>query len=543
MRGDKLITRSSTSELAHAASPEHAPATTLPRGRTWLVPSLSDVIFLVNFSAVVAYGSRTVSADGDPARQLRLGEYILSTGTLPRVDLFSHTMAGQSFVPYEWLAEVVSAASARVFGLAGPVLVHGVIIALTFVVLYAALRTRGHGLFLSVGVVILATATSSIAWIARPHVYTMLGLALCWAMLDAWYRGKLAPRLLWLLPPMFLIWANFHGGFLVGWITLGAFVGADIARWAARAPGTSDAARARLGQVALPALASLLAVVINPEGFGMFDHIFGHLGHRFTLDRTDEFASPDFHSDRAQTFLVMLLIACAAALWSRRAPALHEGGLVLVFTFFALYAIRNVPLYALIVAPVLAAQLEALPAVPGAVGERLRGIGAWLGRRERAMARGEATSRSGVWPALAVLGVATFALLQQRAGLPPLGVAFDGTRLPVAATDYLAANLPAGNGFNDQGWGGYLVYRLWPRQKVFIDGQTDFYGDELVAEYVEVAILGARWAEILDKHQIQWILFRTDTPLVQHLKRSPSWRVVHEDPLATVLIRAPAIGS
>ncbi len=544
MRGGSVAAPTSAAETASAARPQPSSVvTTPPRGWGWLLPSLGDMIFLVIFCTVVAYGSRALSADGDPARQLRLGEYILSTGTLPRVDLFSHTRAGQPFVPYEWLAEVVSAASARALGLAGPVLVHAVLIALTFVVLYAALRARWHGPLLTGGIVMLAAATSSIAWIVRPHVYTMLGLALCWALLDAWYRRALAPRWLWLLPPIFLIWANFHGGFLVGWITIGAFVGADVARWAARAPGMSGDARARLGQVALPAAASVLAVVVNPEGFGMFHHVFGHLGHRFTLNITDEFVSPDFHSDRAQAFLALLLLALATALWTRRAPALHEGALALIFTFFALYAIRNVPLYAIIMAPLLASQLEALAALPGAAGERLRGIGGWLDRRERALARGEALSRLGVWSALTVVGATALAVVEQRAGLPPLGVAFDGTRLPVAATEYLGANPPAGNGFNEQGWGGYLVYRLWPGQKVFIDGQTDFYGDELVGEYVEVAVLGGRWAEILDRYRIEWVLFRTDTPLVQQLKRSAGWRAVHEDPLATVLVRAPAAAS
>src|SRR5688572_11906804 len=120
----------------------------------WIFPSVADLLFLVCLLTAVSQPGPLLSTDGDPARQLTIGEYIISTGTLPRSNLFSHTLADEPFVPYEWLAEVVNALTYRAFGLAGMALVHGALVGLTFSVLFVALRARGHGFLLSTAVVV-----------------------------------------------------------------------------------------------------------------------------------------------------------------------------------------------------------------------------------------------------------------------------------------------------------------------------------------------------------------------------------------------------
>ncbi len=504
----------------------------------WLLPSFFDLFFLLYLGYAIVRVGTVISTDGDPARQLTIGQYILATGTIPRVDLFSHTKAGEPFLAYEWLAEVLSAASYAAFGLAGPVLLYGALIGTTFGILLLALRARGHGLLLSASVVSLAAATSAIGWVARPHVWTYLGTVLCWALLDAWRAGRLSPGRLWLLPPLTLIWANLHGGFLVAWLLIGTYFAADVARWLTGTQETRAAALARLRQLIPPTVAALLIVVVNPFGLEMLAHVFNFFGHRF-LQVTDEFLSPEFHSGRATLFLIMLLATLAALGFSRRVLSLEQGALLIIFTAAAHYAIRNIPLFAIIVAPILVAQLEALPRleVRGGVAAS---IGAWLRKRSAAATAGDAQRHPGVIAGLALAALCFTAASQWRAGQVPLGAGFDPTQMPVAAAEYARANPPAGNMFNSFAWGGYLLHRLWPQQRVFIDGQTDFFGDEIVHHYMTVAALGEGWAELLDRYHVGWVIFETDSPLVRHLKSTGGWVVVHEDPLATVLVRAPS---
>ncbi len=508
-------------------------------GLDWLLPSFFDLFFLLYLAyAIVRFGS-LISTDGDPARQLTIGQYILANGAIPRVDLFSHTKAGEPFLAYEWLAEAASAASYAAFGLAGLMLLNGTLIGVTFGILLLALRARGHGLLLSTAVISLAAATSAIGWVARPHLWTYLGTVLCWALLDAWHAGRLSPRWLGLLPPLLLLWANLHGGFLVGWLLIGTYFAADVARWLTGRRETAAAARARLLQLVPPAIAAMVVVLVNPFGLELVGHVFNFFGHRF-LQVTDEFLSPEFHSGRATRFLIMLLALLAALGFSRRRLALEEGALLIVATAAALYAIRNIPLFAILTAPVLVAQLEALPSPLERPGMTIARIGAWLRKRGATAAAGDARRHPGVAAALVVVALGCIAASQWRAGQVPLGAAFDPTQMPVAAADYARANPPVGNMFNSFRWGGYLLHRLWPQQRVFIDGQTDFFGDEIVHQYLTVVTLGDGWEEVLDRYRVGWVIFETDSALVRKLKSTSGWVAAYEDPLATVLIRAPA---
>ena len=129
------------------------------------------------------------------------------------------------------------------------------------------------------------------------------------------------------------------------------------------------------------------------------------------------------------------------------------------------------------------------------------------------------------------------AALQARAGGAPLGVRIDPTTQPVAAVRYLEAHPSQGNVFNNLAWGGYLLLEQWPLQRVFIDGQTDFYGEALTREYLDVVALAAGWEAVLDRHDVAWVLFPTDSALVRRLADTPGWRAAYRDDQATILIR------
>jgi hypothetical protein len=203
--------------------------------------------------------------------------------------------------------------------------------------------------------------------------------------------------------------------------------------------------------------------------------------------------SPNFHQSALLPFLAMLLAVLAAVATARRRPAAQELFLLVGFAYCGLYAVRNVPLFAIVTAPLLASTLPTLPPPRGrlaAVGARL---GAWLARREAALTAADARGSGYAWAATAVLGLALVALMQKGAGLDPLGSRFDPRSQPVAAVEYLRQHQPVGNGFNQFAWGGYLMHQLWPAQRVFIDGQNDFYGEELTREDATVELLGPSW--------------------------------------------------
>jgi hypothetical protein len=521
--------------------PPHVPAIAGDVGVLgFLIPTMSHFIFLAVLAITLAVAPKFVSADGDASRHLTVGEYILTHG-IPTQDVFSFTMAGQPFVPYEWLAEVSSALSYRAAGLAGPVLLHGAAIAATCALLYSHLRRRGHALLLALPVAVLAGAASAIHWLARPHVFTFLGAILFFRVLDDWHAGRSTRRALLLMPLIMLAWVNAHGGFLIGLILLGAFVGSDVVRSVAGAAGIAAGARRRLRGIALPAAATLGATLVNPAGIGLFGHVTGYFGKKLLVDRTQEYMSPDFHSADFTFFVVMLVGLVASLAWSRRRLALHEGLLCVAFIYFALHSARNVPLFAFILAPTLASQLGAIPSPEfgSRLGLAARAVGGWFTRRNGAYSRIEARSRGQFLPIAAITVLLAIAAAEYRGGEAPLGVQFDVTRQPVAAVEYLNAHPLPGNGFNELRWGGYLLHTMWPENRVFIDGQTDFYGESLTRDFLAVMELEPEWRAVLDRHDISWVILPTDTAIVRALTADPSWRTEFRDNVATVLTRHP----
>ena len=91
--------------------------------------------------------------------------------------------------------------------------------------------------------------------------------------------------------------------------------------------------------------------------------------------------------------------------------------------------------------------------------------------------------------------------------------------------------------FNQFIWGGYLLYRLYPRYQVFIDGQTDFYGEELTREYGQVVTLSPQWDKVLDRYGVSWVIIPVDAPLAVHLAALKDWRLLYQDQVASVFVR------
>jgi hypothetical protein len=96
--------------------------------------------------------------------------------------------------------------------------------------------------------------------------------------------------------------------------------------------------------------------------------------------------------------------------------------------------------------------------------------------------------------------------------------------------------LQPGDMFNEFNWGGYLLYRLWPEQKVFLDSQTDFYGEKLVKEYERILTAQGDWQALLDTYSVKWVILPHTAPLLPALQNE-NWQTLYSDQIATILKR------
>lgn len=485
----------------------------------YIVPRLQDVLFISLFFFVYTQGFRMLNGDGDLGRHLTIGNYILTHWVVPTHDIFTHTMAGKPFVPHEWLAEVVFALAARIHGLDGDVLVAAAIIATAFTLVYKQTIRHNASHVVALFVTLWAALASYLHWLVRPHIFTFLFVTI-WVLLleKVVHEEKIH---IWLLPTIILIWANTHGGFFLGFLILGAY----FAGWAWEY---------RLGQstketgifLALTAISSFAVSFINPTGWHLWITSTGLISKSFIINHTSEYLSPNFHQVNTWPFLVMVAVILILS-WNNNRLRMHELLLLAGWTILSLYMARNIPLYAIITAPYLGVLIQPL------LNNSIK-----LQRMENVLQDMEVKLKGGLYPIISAIIVASLFISGVRLDPAQRGNVYDASVFPVNATNWLRRNPQDGNLFNEFVWGGYLLYRLWPEQTIFIDGTTDFYGDAFTREYAQVVSLQDGWQAILEKYNISWAIISSGSPLTQALRNELGWQIIYQDQTATI-IRKP----
>src|SRR5579863_3105836 len=450
----------------------------LPR---WLLPSLSDCLFLAILLWVFAAGSgwSVLLSDGDTGWHIRTGEYILNTHSVPAHDLFSFSKAGDAWFAWEWLADVCLAILYRAWGLKGVVALTGLVLSLAATLLFRHMMWRGANLLAVLVVTLLAAGASTVHYLARPHILTFLGLTVALWTLD---RDRRRPgRTVWWLVPLTALWTNVHGGFLA-WLACLALVVAGSTWKALLSPREAVNRFGEVRRYTLLAAACSLATLVNPYGWRLHQHIARYLSSDWIRQVVDEFQSPRFRSESMLQFEILLFAGLALVPLFVRTRRFAEALLLVAWAHLALVSARHVPLYAIVAAPLCASEVSLLWSRWSA------GFSRWsMGRalRDSVSDFSAAPQRTSVWVPVALL------LLASLHWDGPED--FPGNKFPVAAIDqntgllapHEAQGQPAGPRIltTDQ-WGDYLIYRFYPRGRVFVDGRSDFYGPEVGRDYL-----------------------------------------------------------
>ncbi len=492
---------------------------------TFLAPRLEDVLFVAIFLLVVMLGPRLLNVDGDLGRHLTIGEHILQTGRIPTTDSFSHTMSGEPLTPHEWLGQVSFALFYRMLGLDGVVLLCATLLGLTFWLAYrSAVRRSGLGLAALV-LALAAASASSLHWLARPHLFTLLFVVAWTNGLERSARGEHVAW--WRQPLMMLAWANLHGAFVIGFVVWASY-GADWV-WRRVRSGAGEPNDAHGRRLGLTFVLSLAATLVNPVGAKLWATSIGYIGNAYLVGHTAEYMSPNFHDVSTWPFLGLILLSPMLLAAGRRQLEPRSILLLIGWTGLGLYSVRHVPVYALLAVPILAESLAA--ALPGtSAGD------AWL-RREAGLRGIEAGLRGRWWPVASALAVSVMLASGARLTPVPGGNAFSPRVFPVYAVDWALANSPGRRAFNYFPWGGYLLFRMWPGETVFIDGQTDFYGEALTRQYEKVITLGEGWEQVLARYDVDWVIMPPDSRLVRELRQDPLWTETYADDTAVILLR------
>jgi len=449
---------------------------------------------------------------------LRTGQYISETTSIPRQDIFSHTMPDQPWITHEWLTEVVLYGTYTVAGQNGLILAFATIITAAFALLY--LRCPGRP-YLAAFIVLLAAITSAVTWGVRPQMLSLLLASASLYILDSYQAGR--RRCIWLMPPLMVLWANVHGSFLLGLVLPIVYVvGATITNLASeRHQPKLDWRDIRL--LLVVTLISAAATVVNPNGVRLLLYPLGTLGSTAMQAYITEWFSPDFHLTQFQPLAAFILMMIVALGLSRRRPTATEFLFLVGFGYAALRSARHIPYFVLVAAPILTAQL----------------LDIW-DRSQWSRTFTESRRQAGNIHLAANWLLLTLVLLGGviRVSLVLQGNA-DAQRevFPVDAVEFIVDEQVGGNIYNLYHWGGYLVWTLYPDYPVFIDGRADVYGDAFIDEYLQAYQLREDWHAPLDKYGVNLVIIDKGSSLSTVLNESPNWDRPYVDERAAIFVR------
>lgn len=185
------------------------------------LPHMDALLFIILFLSTLTLGPRMLNIDGDLPRHLLMGKAVLENGTPPTQEIFSYPYENRSYIPHEWLAGVIYYLMFLVFGLNGVVFLAGMLIAATFGAIYSEALRNNAGKVVPFLLLMLGAIVTSIHWVARPHLFTMLFLAIWLVLVDRLSRG-IAIKI-WIFPALILIWANMHAEFIASFLILAAY--------------------------------------------------------------------------------------------------------------------------------------------------------------------------------------------------------------------------------------------------------------------------------------------------------------------------------
>jgi hypothetical protein len=232
-----------------------------------------------------------------------------------------------------------------------------------------------------------------------------------------------------------------------------------------------------------------------------------------------------------------MIMAILTALWDAKNRRFADVLLSLGWLHLALIAQRNLPVFSIAAAPLVARGVVVLidHARVAPLASWIRRTAAWC---ERSSVSFEETDRIGrvyLASALPVI-LAGALLLAPKPAHARFTSTFDPESFPERALPLLLG-AETKHVFAEDQWGDYLIYRLYPRKKVFIDGRSDFYGDEFGERYLDLLNVKYDWQKTLDKYAIDTIVISPKFALATTLKISRDWRVVYDDGVSIVLRR------
>jgi hypothetical protein len=485
---------------------------------TWTVGAVVVLAVMIGMLPLIV---RRVG-DADYWWHIVTARWILDHHALPAHDLYTYTVPTHPWVDHEYLSELLMYGLGKVGGQLAVSLGFGAITWAGFWFILRRVNLRPTHAVATAAALALGVVAGVAVWGPRPQMITFalvcVELYLIERFLDGDHRG------LYLMPLIMVAWANFHGGFVIAFLFLGIAFVVELLRWLTDRSRTQS--RTRAARLALISLASAITGLLNPHGLSLYAYAWRTQTSAVQQAFIREWQSPDFHSWEMRGFEAMFVLLLIGLALRRARPTVFSVVVAVVGLLLALQSVRHIAIFVATATPLLAWAWS--PTLTDLDGRTSRVLSRFRPRQLLGAA-------AGVTAVIAVVVlVALRSLLAHQA-------ASTVDNYPSGAADYLDAHATVGTHmFSDYAWGGYMIYRFYPQpsRRVFLFGEADLMGDAIMNEYVDVVGLHSDWLSILNKHDVDYVVFEPDMPLTSALATQPNWHLVYSDSVAVIYVRS-----
>jgi hypothetical protein len=405
----------------------------------------------------VLAGGLTKIADLDFWWHLKAGELIVNTHSIPAKDVFSDTAFGREYVDHEWLFQAIEYVTYSAGGPMGIALLKCLLVALTLLIVAFYAVERGVEPFAAGGLVLLALAGGITRMIERPELFSTLFAVVTFIVCDRYLRTRDWRVLAW-LPVICAVWANVHAAVIIGLIIQLIFI--------------------QSAPQIVAFLASIAASCLNPFGYRVLTVPFeltriidsGVLNNEEWHHPT--FQKVPFYFVALGITIVLLVAQTLLSVRRQTRVSVAHLGVALFFAYISLKYIRNVGLFCTFMPMLVAAE---------------------VGRLKQMWRR--------VIVAIGVLSAA-FVLVFYFPFERGFG---EASYFPDRIAQVTRERNLRGHMLNSYSFGGYLIWKLWPQRRVFIDGRNEVYLPLL--ERLKASRDDSRaWNALLRDYQIEYAL-------------------------------------
>lgn len=457
--------------------------------------TLISITILV-LATLIAINSRTL-ADADLWGHLRFGLDFLETKVITEVDPYSYLSAGQRWINHEWLAEIMFALAWTAAQETGLILLKTLVGVLALGLIYFYfIKSQIPPIRAGILVILAWVAIFPTIATVRPHMFTLLFSGILFVIISTAESGKYS--WLWTAPPIFILWVNFHGGFLAGLGFLGIWTVVHTTlhsnNWLRILP---------------PVILSFIAVIINPYGLDLITFLL----RTATVSRPEigEWQPIAIISILGGVYMLLLVITVLGLVFSRKKKRIPTLVLLGVSALLPLIAIRHLSLFSLAVL-VFGGEyiVDAWPKITPLDSEQSK--------------RSTMLALVSVFSALILLIWSTSNFIQILIPNHPVPI------FPDRAVSLLEESQVTGNLAVEFNWGEYVIWHLSPKILVSVDGRREtVYPDDIYQENMAFLYGYDQWDSLIDNYETGMVLVSLSYPVYNLMKLKPGWELIYED--------------